>query len=87
MVAGQAGSTGASLEVIMAEFKAFELDELERAHSGGPPYQEFLCRPGVSLGLFRLPAAGADQQHPHAADEVYVVLGGRATLRVEGGGP
>ena len=65
-------------------FKAFELDELEKKHTeSNQAYFEFLRRRGMSVGLVR--AAGRrtqDQQHPHAADEMYLVLRGRATLRV-----
>jgi mannose-6-phosphate isomerase-like protein (cupin superfamily) len=69
----------------MGAFQAFELADLTRQQSDrGSPYLEFLRRPGMSLGLYRLPVGGTDLQHPHAADEVYVVLRGRATLRVEG---
>ena len=35
------------------------------------------------MGLYVLPVGGTDNQHPHAADEVYVVLGGQGSLRVE----
>lgn len=64
-------------------FQKFELDEIERTHSaGGAPYSEFLRRRGVSLGLYTLAAGGQDAQHPHSADEVYIVQRGRATLRV-----
>jgi quercetin dioxygenase-like cupin family protein len=66
-------------------FQAFELAELEKRQTEqAVPYLEFLRRPGMSLGLYRLPAGGTDLQHPHRADEVYVVLRGQATLRVEG---
>jgi quercetin dioxygenase-like cupin family protein len=69
----------------MAALSAFELNELEKEHAElGRPYHEFLRRRGMSVGLYQIPAGGEDQQHPHAADEVYVVLRGRATLRVEG---
>ena len=66
-------------------FQAFELSALERRQSEqAAPYLEFLHRPGMSLGLYRLPAGGTDLQHPHNADEVYLVLRGEGTLRVEG---
>jgi len=38
----------------------------------------------MSLGIYVLPTGGADRQHPHASDEVYVVLRGRGALRVQG---
>jgi len=64
-------------------FQAFELDELEKKHADtGHAYSEFLRRRGMSVGLYTLPAGGEDLQHPHASDEMYLVLRGRATLRV-----
>jgi quercetin dioxygenase-like cupin family protein len=67
-------------EPMTGHFQAFELDELERKHAAaGPPYSEFR---GMSMGMYTLPAGTADHQHPHSADEVYIVLRGRGTLRV-----
>ncbi|WP_214370377.1 cupin domain-containing protein [Pseudonocardia sp. H11422] len=64
-------------------FQAFELDELEKQQNeANQAYFEFLRRRGMSVGLYSLPVGGEDQQHPHAADEMYLVLRGRATLRV-----
>ena len=64
-------------------FKAFELDDLEKKHAdANRPYFEFLRRRGMSAGLYSLPVGGEDHQHPHAADEMYLVLRGRGTLRV-----
>ena len=64
-------------------FQAFELDELEKKQAGAnQPYYEFLRRRGMSVGLYTLPVGGEDRQHPHTADEMYVVLRGRGTLRV-----
>src|SRR3954453_5500459 len=69
-------------------FKAFELDELEKQQADAPaPYMEFLRRRGMSVGLYALPAGGEDHQHPHAADEMYVVLRGQGKLGVGGRGP
>ena len=66
----------------MSSYQAFELDELQADRSRS--YAEFLRRPGISMGVYHLPVGGKDPQHPHAADEVYVVLAGRAVLEVEG---
>ena len=64
-------------------FQAFELDELEKRHAEvSGPYLEFLRRRGMSAGLYKLPAGGEDHQHPHAADEMYIVLRGQGKLRV-----
>jgi mannose-6-phosphate isomerase-like protein (cupin superfamily) len=68
----------------MARTKVFELDALAREQADGPAYREFLRRPGASLGLFMLKTDGTDQQHPHFTDEIYVVLGGKAELSIEG---
>ena len=62
---------------------AFELDELaaEQAHEGRA-YFEFLRSGSMSVGVYRLPAAGTDGQEPHAEDELYYVLSGRAVVQV-----
>lgn len=54
--------------------------EQQRAHR--QRYWEFLRVPSLSVGLYRLPAGGVDPQQPHAEDEVYHVLAGRAHLRI-----
>jgi quercetin dioxygenase-like cupin family protein len=69
----------------MARFQAFQLDDVGQDGNGAPgPYREVMRRPGFSMGVYRLPVGGEDNQHPHDADEVYIVQSGRATLRVEG---
>jgi mannose-6-phosphate isomerase-like protein (cupin superfamily) len=63
--------------------EAFELADIElrrRAHC--TLYHEFLHRPSMSLGLYVLPAGGTDPQRPHGEDEAYLVLRGRARIRV-----
>jgi mannose-6-phosphate isomerase-like protein (cupin superfamily) len=68
----------------MAGAQAYDLNELQsRPADDSRPYSEFLRRPNVSMGLYTLSAGGKDLQHPHDSDEVYVVLRGAATLRVE----
>ena len=68
----------------MAGAQAFELNELQsKSTDDGRPYAEFLRRPGFSMGIYTLNAGGEDLQHPHDADEVYVVLRGAATLRIQ----
>ncbi len=65
--------------------RAFELDHLSRERrASGRRYLEFLRVPALSVGLYGLPAGGEDPQSPHAEDEVYQVIRGRAVLRVEG---
>ena len=68
----------------MAKYQAFELETLaDRAGTPGP-YRELMRRPGFSMAVYHLAAGGEDHQHPHSADEVYIVQRGRAVLRVEG---
>ena len=52
--------------------------------AAGQPYLEFVRRPALSAGLYRLAAGEPDPQQPHTEDEVYVVLAGRAVLRAGG---
>src|SRR5262249_48601295 len=60
----------------------FELTRLaeERARSGRS-YLEFLRVPALSAGLYELPAGAEDRQRPHAEDEIYYVVRGRARFR------
>jgi quercetin dioxygenase-like cupin family protein len=66
----------------MNGLEAFDLDALDKLAEQAQPYHEFLRRRGMSLGIYVLPAGATDNQHPHTADEVYVVLRGRGALRV-----
>ena len=43
-------------------------------------YREHLRSLDLSIGTYCIPIGGKDGQHPHTADEVYVVLRGRARL-------
>jgi mannose-6-phosphate isomerase-like protein (cupin superfamily) len=64
---------------------AYELSELTRKHAEtGNLYLEFLRETSLSMGLYRLPAGGADPQSAHTEDEVYYVLGGQALINVNG---
>ena len=63
--------------------ETFTLAALRAAHAGsGHLYHEFLRMPTMSAGIYRLAAGAADPQRPHAEDELYQVLEGRAVLRV-----
>ena len=66
----------------MNGLELFDLDELDKLAEQAQPYHQFLRRRGMSLGMYVLPAGSEDHQHPHASDEVYVVLRGRGALRV-----
>jgi quercetin dioxygenase-like cupin family protein len=50
----------------------------------GDRYTEFLRVPAMSLGLYKLEKGGEDRQTPHAEDEAYYCLRGRARLRSGG---
>ena len=65
-------------------FQAFELDELEKkqAEAGAGRITSSCGAAACRSVSTSLPAGGQDPQHPHASDEVYFVLRGRATLRV-----
>lgn len=63
--------------------KAYELPNLiSERNASGKLYLEFLKVPDLSMGLYVLPAGGADLQSPHTEDEVYYVASGRAKIKV-----
>ena len=57
---------------------------IDERRATGDPWLEFFRVPDLSLGLYVLPAGGEDGQSPHGQDEIYYVVSGRATLRVDG---
>jgi mannose-6-phosphate isomerase-like protein (cupin superfamily) len=57
---------------------------LEAARAAGDQWREFLRAGMFSAGVYRLAAGEVDRQTPHAEDEIYYVLAGRAELEVEG---
>jgi mannose-6-phosphate isomerase-like protein (cupin superfamily) len=62
---------------------AFELPQLvSQRKESNKPYLEFLKVPGLSMGVYVLPAGGEDPQSPHTEDEVYYVVSGRAKIGV-----
>jgi mannose-6-phosphate isomerase-like protein (cupin superfamily) len=63
--------------------QAYELAQLiSQRETSNRLYLEFLKAPDLSMGLYVLPAGGADPQSPHTEDEVYYVLSGRAQILV-----
>lgn len=63
----------------------FDIGQVESQRAAaGRLYQEFLRVPSLSAGLYVLEAGGEDPQSPHAEDEVYYVIAGRAQIRVDG---
>ncbi len=64
---------------------AWSLPELEAARvAAGQLYHGFLRVPALSAGLYVLEAGAEDPQSPHAEDEVYHVISGRASISVAG---
>jgi mannose-6-phosphate isomerase-like protein (cupin superfamily) len=64
---------------------AVEIDQIvEAARAAGDQWREFLRAGMFSAGVYRLSAGEIDRQTPHAEDEIYYVLAGRAELEVEG---
>lgn len=69
--------------VQMSAHSVFDLSAVAAEQdSSAQRYLEFLRTPAMSAGLYTLPVDGADPQNPHAEDELYVILSGRAVLRV-----
>jgi mannose-6-phosphate isomerase-like protein (cupin superfamily) len=65
-------------------WKTFDLKELKKKVAGSEPrILEFLRGENLSCAIYRLPAGSKDMQAPHLEDEIYVVLDGRARLRVD----
>lgn len=63
----------------------FEYDDIAQSRAqSGDAYLQFLNEGSLSLGLYVLPAGSTDDQTPHAEDEVYYVVSGRATVDVAG---
>ena len=57
------------------------LDEVLRKRlKSGRPYLEFLRGPAMSCGVYVLAPGEADKQKPHAEDEVYYVIQGKAKM-------
>lgn len=59
-------------------------DLLARRRSSGEPWMEFLRVPALSMGVYVLGAGAEDTQEPHAEDEVYYIVSGRGSIRIEG---
>ena len=62
-----------------------DFDQVRRRLAAGEGgYQAVHTSPGLELGVYVLVAPEPDRQQPHEDDEVYVVLGGRGVLEIEG---
>jgi len=64
---------------------AFEIADVEASRvAAGRLYEEFLRVGSMSAGLYVLEAGATDPQTPHAQDEIYHVISGRAQIEVDG---
>ncbi len=64
---------------------AFDLAEIEQRHAGtGRDYFEFLDEQSMNAGLYLVEAGEDDHQSPHALDEIYYVVRGRADFFADG---
>lgn len=63
---------------------AFDIEAVKErlAERGG--YEVVHSSAGLEIGVYALIAPEPDRQQPHEDDEVYIVLGGRGTLEIEG---
>ena len=48
------------------------------------PYLPFLNIATMDLGIYSLPKGGTDGQSPHALDEIYYVIHGKAKINISG---
>ena len=64
-------------------WQVFDLAEIRGKLKGeAVEYLEFLNVSALSCGVYSLAAGSTDMQAPHDEDEVYLVLEGRARMRV-----
>ena len=65
------------------QWQVIDLEDIKKTFKGEPVESlEFLRVPALSCGLYSLAAGSKDMQSPHDEDEVYVVLTGKARMRV-----
>ena len=65
------------------KWQVFDLTEVRAKLKGeAVEYLEFLNVPALNCGIYFLSAGSKDMQAPHDEDEVYLVLDGRARMRV-----
>jgi mannose-6-phosphate isomerase-like protein (cupin superfamily) len=62
----------------------YDLPRLFAQRPAGHNYFELIRVPAMSAGLYVLAVGEPDLQGPHRENEIYYVVNGRATIRVEG---
>ena len=69
--------------MMSGQWQVIDLEDIKQTFKGEPvEYLEFLRVPALSCGLYSLAAGSTDMQSPHDEDEVYVVLTGKARMRL-----
>lgn len=64
-------------------WQVFDLAEVKDKLKGeAVEYLEFLNVPALNCGIYFLAAGSTDMQAPHDEDEVYMVLNGKARMRL-----
>ncbi len=72
---------GVSFQLV-SRMQTFHVNGLiEAQQQMGQRWLEFLRVPCLSVGLYHLKAGQSDPQQPHAEDEVYYVLSGKAAFQ------
>ena len=67
-----------------SNWRVFDLEDIRNKLKGeSVEYLEFLNVPALNCGIYFLAAGSKDMQAPHDEDEVYLVLNGRARMRVD----
>jgi len=65
-------------------WKIFDLKKLTKTVQGNEPrFYEFLQSRQMSCAMYHLPVGAMDMQAPHLEDEVYIVIEGRARLKID----
>lgn len=65
-------------------WQVFDLAEIRQKLKGeAVEYLEFLNVPALNAGVYFLAAGSTDMQAPHDEDEVYLVLSGKAKMRLD----
>ncbi|MFV0277501.1 MAG: cupin domain-containing protein [Parahaliea sp.] len=69
--------------MVSEQWRVFDLEDIKQKLAGGKvEYLEFLNVSAMSCGLYFLPAGSKDMQSHHDDDEIYLVLEGKARMRL-----
>ena len=64
-------------------WQVFDLEDVKDKLKGeAVEYLEFLNVPALNCGIYFLAAGSTDMQAPHDEDEVYIVMSGKARMRL-----